>query len=91
MKSNIPTATDAFRDKQAQIDPAAAIQLAEVIAEEFADTENLAIYVRLCRSYPPEVIKRAHHAALSVPSEKVKRSRLALFTFLVKKYAIEKE
>jgi hypothetical protein len=65
--------------------------LARSIAEEFGDLDNLPTYQLHCRKYPEEVIRKAHKHTLSVPPDKVKRSRLALFIYLVKKYARESE
>ncbi len=84
MKTNIPRAD---REAEAPLDAHPTDQLARSIAEEFDDIANVDIYRRLCRAYSEAVIRKAHNAALSVPPDKVKRSRLALFIFLVKKYA----
>jgi len=65
--------------------------LARSIAEEFGDLDNLPTYQMHCRKYPEELIRKAHKHTLSVPSDKVKRSRLALFIYLVKKYARDPE
>lgn len=41
---------------------------------------------QLCRKYPPEVLARALRQARQTPAEKIKKSRVALFIFLVKFY-----
>ncbi|MDX9857643.1 MAG: hypothetical protein RBT76_07630 [candidate division Zixibacteria bacterium] len=62
-------------------------ELARSIAEEFGDLDNLPTYQMHCRKYPEQIVRKAHEHTLSVPPDKVKRSRLALFIYLVKKYA----
>jgi hypothetical protein len=89
MKTNIPAAKAASSASASTEDSERANELARTIAEAFSDTDNLATYQILCRKYPDSAVRAAHRAALSVPDEKVKRSRLALFTFLVKKYAAD--
>ena len=68
-------------------DIVAADELARSIAEEFDDGKNIAVYREQCRRFPADVIRRACDEALAVPPEQVKRSRLALFLYLVKKHA----
>ena len=65
--------------------------LALQLAEALNDEKNLGLYLSYCRKYPKEIITRAFIAAKELPIEKVKRSRGALFTYLVKKYAQQKE
>lgn len=64
--------------------------LAHEIAETFCDTKNLAAYQVLCENYPLEIIHRAFGVVKNVPQKKIKKSRGALFTYLVKQYAQEK-
>jgi len=91
MKTNIPVATSVPPEHERSLGPHETDELAEAIAEEFDDTEHLAIYKVYCRNFPEAVIRKAHKDALSVPPDRVKRSRLALFIYLVKKYAKEQE
>ncbi len=91
MKTNIPVATSVPPENERPLGPHETDELAEAIAEEFDDTEHLAIYKIYCRNFPEAVIRRAHNAALTVPPDRVKRSRLALFIYLVKKYAKESD
>ncbi|MDX9859203.1 MAG: hypothetical protein RBT76_15570 [candidate division Zixibacteria bacterium] len=89
MKTNIPAAKAGSTAPRSAEDSERANELARTIAQAFLDTDNLATYQILCRKYSDSGVKAAYRAALSVPDEKVKRSRLALFTFLVKKYAAD--
>ncbi len=90
MKTNIPAAKKQPQDNPVT-DPKVAEELATAIAEEFDDLANLPIYTLYCRNFPEAVVKRAFNAALTVPPERVKRTRLALFIYLVKKYASNEE
>jgi hypothetical protein len=58
--------------------------LAGSIAEELNDTDNLAMYKKYCKIYPRHIIQNALEQALAIPDDKVKKSRGALFTYLVK-------
>lgn len=89
MKTKIPATKAASSVPASTENSERANELARTIAEAFSDTENLATYQILCRNYPESAVRGAYRSALGVPDEKVKRSRLALFTFLVKKYAAD--
>lgn len=90
MKTNIPVAKRKPQNDPVT-DPKLAEELAIAVATELNDTDNLLTYQQYCLRFPEEVIKRALNAALTVPPERVKRSRLALFIYLLKKYAREAE
>jgi len=64
--------------------------LAHEIADEFKNGSNLEFYQVLCEDYPLDVINRAFAATKAVPERQIRKSRGALFTYLVKKYAQEK-
>ena len=91
MKSTIPAASNAPRSKSNGQTNGSAEELARHIASEFGDMRNLAVYRQHCEQYPEKAARRAYEETLSVPPEKLKRSRLALFIYLVKKYATEEE
>lgn len=57
------------------------------IAESFRDLERLRSYVICCRKYPPAVIDRAFNEAQSFPQAQIRKSRAAIFFYLVKRYA----
>jgi len=61
--------------------------LAFEIANALNDEKNLALYLAYCRRYSAEIINRAFEVAKQTPIEKIKRSRGAFFTYLVKRYA----
>ena len=64
--------------------------LAQEIAKDFNDEDNIKVYLYLCHRYPKGVIWRAFGVARETPLAQIKKSRGALFTYLVKKYANEK-
>lgn len=62
-------------------------KLAVKIATEFADFTHLPVYVAFCRRYPLPVIRKAFEATQRFPPEKIRKSKGALFIYLVKHYA----
>lgn len=61
--------------------------LARQIAESFQDLSCLRSYIVCCRKYSPSVVSRAFQAARSFPQARIKKSRAAIFFYLVKHYA----
>ena len=61
--------------------------LAQMIAEAFNDQDKLSMYLVYCKKYPSHIIERAYADARAVPAEQIKKSRAAIFFFLVKTYA----
>jgi len=61
--------------------------LAYTVAETFNDTDHLKLYLTYCQKYASHIIQRAFAEARSVPDEQIKKSRTALFFYLIKKYA----
>lgn len=57
------------------------------IAESFHDLERLRSYVICCRKYQPTIIKRAFIEAQNFPQAQIRKSRAAIFFYLVKQYA----
>lgn len=57
------------------------------ICQALNDQDNLPLYLSYVRTYPPKIIQRAFRAARDLPANKVKKTRGALFTYLVKLYA----
>ncbi|MEK7315633.1 MAG: hypothetical protein AAB011_05595 [Candidatus Eisenbacteria bacterium] len=53
------------------------------------DRQNREAFEAAIRDHPDEVIRRALAGALAVPPEKVRRSRTALFLYLLNRYAHE--
>lgn len=61
--------------------------LALDICEALDDQDNLPLYLSYVRRYPPRIIQRAFNEARKLPENKIKKTRGALFTYLVKHYA----
>lgn len=61
--------------------------LASEIARTFQDEENQGYYAWVCENYPENLVKRAFEQVKMMPNDKIKKSRGALFTYLVKKKA----
>jgi len=62
-------------------------QLAWDIARILDDEKNLGLYISYCRKYPEQIIWRAFGETKECSADKIKKSRGALFTYLVKKYS----
>lgn len=61
--------------------------LARQIAESFQDLNCLRSYIVCCQKYPPAIVERAYQDARSFPQARIKKSRAAIFFYLVKHYA----
>lgn len=59
------------------------IQLAEDIAEALHDPEALSLYLSYTKELPHEKLRELLAKVSSIPDDKIKRSRGALFTYLV--------
>jgi DNA-binding transcriptional ArsR family regulator len=62
-------------------------ELAQRIADTFNDGDDLDYYQGLCNKYSVEAMLSAFQQSLKTPSDRIKQSRRALFTFLLKKHA----
>ena len=62
-------------------------QFAFTIATKLVDMPALSLYEDFVRRIPREVLEELLEKTLSIPQEKIRRTRGALFTFLVKKHA----
>ena len=60
--------------------------LALEIAREFGDEVRLSFYRQICSAHPHAIVYRAFRAALSTPPWRIKKSRRALFIYLIRKY-----
>lgn len=65
--------------------------LALEIAKEFREVEHLPLYLSFCNKYTEAVIRRAYGEAKETKEENIKKSRGALFIYLVQKYAKESQ
>lgn len=64
-------------------------QLALDLAQSLDDLKGIALYVFYARKYPESFLRMTLGAVKEIPREKIKRSRAALFNFLVQQYAKE--
>jgi len=61
--------------------------LAQDLARELNDYGNLPLYLYYCRKYPESLIRRVLGEVKEARPERIKKSKAALFNYLVKKYA----
>jgi len=61
------------------------------VAEGLGEKHRLPLYRRICRKFDESIIRQALSEVRSIPDEKIKKSRAALFVYLVRKYADSKE
>ena len=52
--------------------------------------ETCASVIKIVQKYPEDIIQKALTQVKHIPDEKIKKSRGALFTYMLKKYANEK-
>jgi hypothetical protein len=61
--------------------------LAFMIAEAFSDLGQVKLYITYCKKYPLHIIYRAFSEAKHFPEERIRKSRAAIFFYLLKTYA----
>ena len=61
--------------------------LAFMIADAFNDLGQIKLYVNYCKKHPLTLIHRAFAEAKSYPEARIKKSRAAIFFYLLKTYA----
>lgn len=61
-------------------------KLAYEIASALNDREAMAVYISFTRKYQEGFLRKILTRVMSVPDEKIKRTRGALFTYLVKEH-----
>lgn len=66
-------------------------ELAHKIAKSFKEEKDIKLYLYMVNHYKESAINKAFENTMKVPDEKIKKTRSALFFFLVKKYEKEKE
>ncbi|MFA5393972.1 MAG: hypothetical protein WC081_06195 [Candidatus Ratteibacteria bacterium] len=64
--------------------------LAMEISNGLNDKESLRAYLSLCRKYPEPFLRKVYKEVKELPIEKIKKSRGALFTYLIQKLCKEK-
>jgi hypothetical protein len=61
--------------------------LAFMIADAFNDLGQINLYVTYCKKHPLTIIHRAFSETKSYPEARIKKSRAAIFFYLLKTYA----
>ncbi len=62
------------------------IQLAHEIADRLNDPEAMSLYLSYTQQFPHEKLKEILNKVCSIPDRNIRRTRGALFTFLVGQY-----
>jgi len=60
--------------------------LAKDLAEGLDDKANLGFYLSVSRRYPEDFLRKIYSQVKEVPLSKIKKSKGALFNYLVQKY-----
>lgn len=60
--------------------------LAQLIADTFNEPNQGTLFLLYCKKYPLRFVYRAFSEAKNVPAAQVRKSRAAIFIFLVKYY-----
>lgn len=60
---------------------------AHTMAQTFNDSERVNLYLNCCKRYPLSLVYRAYAEAKSIPLDQVRKSRAAIFFYLIKKYS----
>lgn len=61
--------------------------MTQLIARTFNDEGKLQLYRTYCKKYSLNLIERAFAEARSYPTDRIKKSRAAIFFYLIKQYA----
>ncbi len=56
------------------------------LAAGLDDEENLRFYLSVCRKYPEEFLRKTYSQVKQIPEKKIKKSRGALFNYLIQKH-----
>ena len=59
------------------------IKLANEIAETLGDKDSIPMHLQYVRKYKEEFLQRILNKVMALPQEKIKKSRAALYTFLI--------
>ena len=59
------------------------IKLANEIAETLKDRDSIALHLKYVRKYKEEYLREILAKVMAIPEEKIRRSRAALYTFLI--------
>jgi len=58
-------------------------------AKALGDVKNLGLYISYCRKYPEDLIRRTLGIVKEFPPHKIRKSRGALFNYLIQKHGKE--
>ena len=61
-------------------------KLAYEIADGLNDLDSLEIHISFAESYNESVLRKIFNRVMSIPEDKIKRTRGALYTYLVKNH-----
>lgn len=61
-------------------------KLAYEIAEALNDLDSLDVHIAFAESYNESALRKIFHRVMSIPEDKIKRTRGALYTYLVKNH-----
>lgn len=75
-----------FHTKQDENESDRVERLACLVADGLGDRKNLALYRSYCKRFPASMILKAYIRAKEPAPEKIKKSRGALFNFLVQRF-----
>lgn len=62
-------------------------ELALESAKGVGEEESLPIFRSFAERYPEGLLRRVYEQALKIPEEKIRKSKGAIFNYLLKKYA----
>jgi len=65
--------------------------LARSISDALGDHARESLYLQYLKKYPLATVFRAFAEAKSYPAEKIKKSRAAVFFYLIKRYTHDKK
>jgi uncharacterized membrane protein len=94
INNNIVNVKDSNRDVDICCGLNPAVQnesLALELAQSLNDQPNLHIYISYCRNYSESLLRGVIREVMAVPASKIRKSRAALFKYLVKTYEKEKK
>ena len=61
-------------------------ELALEIAEALNDLDSLQLFISFAERYPEDYLRKVLDKVLAIPQDRIKKTRGALFTFLVKQH-----
>ena len=66
------------------------VQLAHHLADTLNDKDSIALFLTFCKKYKEEFLRDILEKVMALPDRHIKKSRGALFTFLVKQHGSSK-